>query len=115
MRAVGAQAQAKQLVRGVEALHEALELLRDGAEGFERVRGDYYIEIPLVSLRKFVREHPEYKSELQGVIERLVNVNRLFNGIPEDALDKIGDIYEELERAVSELRRAIAEIEGAGE
>jgi CII-binding regulator of phage lambda lysogenization HflD len=113
--AVGAQAQTKHLVRGVEALHEALELLRDGAEGFERARGDYYIEVPVVILRKFVREHPEYKNELQGVIERLVNVNRLFNDIPEDALNKIGAIYEELERAVSELRRAIAEIEDAGD
>ncbi len=111
---MGAQAQTKHLVRGVEALYEALELLREGAEGFERARGDYYIEVPVVILRKFVREHPEYKS-VQSVIERLVNVNKLFNDIPEDALNKIDAIHEELERAVSELRRAIAEIEGAGE
>jgi exonuclease VII small subunit len=107
------EAQTKHLERGMEALHEALELLREGAEGFERARGDYYIEEPIVLIRKFVREHPEYRGELQGVIERLVSASKLFNDIPEDALGKINDIYEELERAVSELRRAIAEIEGA--
>lgn len=103
-------AQTKQLERGVETLHETLELLREGAEGFERARGDYYIEEPIVLIRKFVREHPEHRGELQVVIERLTNASRLFNEIPEDVLDKINAIYEELERAVAELRRAIAEI-----